>query len=118
MFASILGWLGNIGFIYGIYAVGKKQVIGFYSCVLGNILYICNAHLTNNNPLYWVSFLLMVLNIKAIWEWTSKKRILKQGYRKAQKNTPDLDREKEWKRLLKEKENVKSNCRCGKNKCH
>ena len=69
MIILILGWIANILFIHGVYSLGKKKIIGFYSCSVANTLYIIQAFIMNNNPLIWLSIGLIILNIKGIIEW-------------------------------------------------
>lgn len=69
MLESILGWIGNILFIYGVYALGKKRIIGFYANTFANLLYFAQAIIMNNNPLIWLSIGLGYLNVKGIIEW-------------------------------------------------
>lgn len=68
MIASI-GWIGNIFFILGVYALGNKKTIGFYSNSVANLLYAWQSILMNNIPLFWLSLGLILLNIKGIYEW-------------------------------------------------
>ena len=69
MTSLILGWIGNILFIHGVYSLGKKKIIGFYSCAVANTLYLIQAVIMSNNPLMWLSVGLAILNIKGIIEW-------------------------------------------------
>lgn len=69
MFSIIIGWIANISFGYGVYSLGKKKIIGFYTCVIGNILYGIQAFIMSNSPLVWLSISLTILNIKGIIEW-------------------------------------------------
>ena len=67
-----LGWIGTLLFVYGVWAVGKKYVIGFYTNALANICYVVQSIILNNPPLFWLSILLIVLNLKGIYEWQFK----------------------------------------------
>lgn len=69
-FNDVLGWIGNILFIYGVYAIGIQQIDGFYSNILANICYIVQAKRMKNNSLFWLSILLVILNLKGIYEWS------------------------------------------------
>lgn len=69
MYTLILGWIGNILFIHGVYNLGKKNISGFYTNGIGNGLYLIQAFILNNNPLIWLSIGLIILNIKGIIEW-------------------------------------------------
>jgi len=82
----ILGWIGNAGFFFGVYALGRKWRIGWYANILGNALYLWQGIIMQNTPLIFCSFVLAVLNVQGIRKW-----------------------------IKMEKENVKSDCRCCKN---
>lgn len=71
----LIGWIGNIGFIFGVYLLGKKQIIGWYCNLLGNMMYLWQAVLMNNSALIWLSIGLAILNLKGIRAWKEKKDI-------------------------------------------
>ena len=85
---QVLGWVANIFFIYGVWIIGDKNVKGFYLNALGNLFYAWQAPLTNNHPLFWLSILLIVINLKGIYQWQfqSKKSKLRKIFKKAQRN--------------------------------
>lgn len=66
---DILGWIGNVLFIYGVYAIGIKEINGFYANILANICYAIQAIRMKNISLYWLSIGLVGLNTKGIIEW-------------------------------------------------
>lgn len=66
---DIIGWVGNVFFIWGVYALGKKNIKGFYSNAFGNFMYVVQAYLLGIPSLFWLSWGLIVLNIKGIIEW-------------------------------------------------
>lgn len=66
---QILGWIANILFFGGVYALGKKNIIGFYCNGIANILYIWQSIMMNNIALLGLSIGLVILNIKGILEW-------------------------------------------------
>ena len=66
---NILGWIGNVLFIYGVYALGKKNVHGFYFNSFANLLYAWQSIIMNNNALFWLSIGLIILNVKGVIEW-------------------------------------------------
>jgi len=68
----IIGWIGNVFFIFGVYALGEKQIIGFYANSIANLLYIWQSILMNNSSLLWLSIGLIILNIKGIYQWSKK----------------------------------------------
>jgi len=66
---EILGWIGNVFFLWGVYALGKKDIKGFHSNIIGNVLYAVQAILMNNMSLLILCIGLVILNIKGILEW-------------------------------------------------
>lgn len=69
---NILGWVSNGFFVIGIYLVGKKNISGFYLNSIANGLYLYQAFLMKNSSLFWLSIILIILNIKAVFEWRKK----------------------------------------------
>lgn len=69
---NILGWLGTLLFIYGVWAIGKKDVTGFYANILANVCYVVQSVFLDNSPLFWLSLFLIILNLKGIYEWQFK----------------------------------------------
>ena len=70
MLNEILGWVANVFFIYGGYALGKKNIKGFYSNGIANLLYVAQSYLMNNTALLWLSVGLIILNIKGVINWS------------------------------------------------
>lgn len=68
--AIIIGWVSNLFFIYGVYALGKKNINGFYSTIVANVLYIIQSIMLNNSAFLWLSIALVILNTKGIFEWS------------------------------------------------
>lgn len=66
---DIIGWVGNIFFIYGVYAIGIKKVHGFHCNIVGNFAYMIQGFLLNIPSLIILSIFLMFLNAKGIIEW-------------------------------------------------
>lgn len=64
-----IGWIGNVFFLWGVYALGKKNILGFYANSIGNALYLWQAVIMNNPALMWLSIGLVMLNIKGVLEW-------------------------------------------------
>lgn len=85
---TILGWIANIFFIYGVWIIGDKNVKGFYLNALGNLFYAWQAPLTNNHPLFWLSILLIAINLKGIYQWQFKHNdnAGRQWFKKAQRD--------------------------------
>ena len=71
---QILGWIANMFFVYGVWIIGNKNVKGFYLNALGNLFYAWQAPYTNNHPLFWLSILLILINLKGIYQWQFKNK--------------------------------------------
>ena len=67
---NILGWIGNILFVYGVYGVSKKNISGLYGCALANFLYIVRAQILSDVPLLVLSIILCSINIYGIYNWS------------------------------------------------
>jgi len=74
MIVQILGWVANIFFVTGVWIIGDKNVKGFYLNALGNLFYAFQAPYTNNDPLFFLSMLLIIINLKGIYQWQFKKK--------------------------------------------
>jgi len=69
---EISGWTGSILFIVGALAFAKKHISGFYMNGAANILYVIQAYLMKNWSLFWISVILIGINIKGIIDWSPK----------------------------------------------
>lgn len=67
-----LGWIANFLFFYGVYSLGKKNIIGFYCNTIANILYLWQSIIISNWALLGLSIGLSIVNIMGIWEWSKK----------------------------------------------
>jgi len=74
MIVQILGWVANIFFVTGVWIIGDKNVKGFYLNALGNLFYAFQAPYTNNDPLFFLSMLLIIINLKGIYQWQFKNK--------------------------------------------
>lgn len=68
---QILGWIGNALFFSGVYALGKKNAMGFYFNAIANLLYAIQSVRMNNISLFWLSLGLMVLNLIGVIRWAN-----------------------------------------------
>lgn len=72
--ASMLGWIGNIGFIFGAIYLAKGNAI---KCavfnILANLCYVLNSIILYNEPLLALSIGLIVINIFAVRAWLKLK---------------------------------------------
>jgi len=72
MSATMIGWVSNILFFYGVWVIGNKNVRGFYTNSLANLLYAYQSILMDNHPLFWLSMALIIVNLKGIYQWQFK----------------------------------------------
>jgi len=70
---DIIGWVGNIFFIYGVWAIGERKISGFYFNFFGNLAYVLQGYMKGTSSLLFLSLLLMILNIRGIMKWQIKK---------------------------------------------
>lgn len=73
MTADMIGWIGNIFFVYGVYVLGKKKISGFYANAIGNLAYVIVGIMKSTSSLACLSVLLIILNIMGILEWRKGK---------------------------------------------
>jgi len=66
---DLIGWGGTAFFIYGVWAIGDKKISGFYFNFLGNMAYLVQGFLVDLYSLVFLSFLLMLLNIRGVIQW-------------------------------------------------
>ena len=69
---DIVGWVGNIFFLWGVYTIGNKNIKGFYANILGNVMYVVQSIMLMLPSLFVLSLLLILLNIKGIFSWKNK----------------------------------------------
>lgn len=70
---DIIGWVGNVFFIYGVWAIGERKISGFYFNFFGNLAYVIQGLLVSLYSLTFLSILLMGLNILGIIKWQNEK---------------------------------------------
>ena len=70
---EIGAWIGNILFVSALFFLAKKHIFGFISQVLANLLYCYHAYKIADSPLFWISVILIIVNIYAIQEWIKDK---------------------------------------------
>lgn len=71
---DLLGWIGNLFFIYGAYALSVKNIKGFYAQVFGNLFYVIQAYLMLNWSLLFLSIILAIISGYGIYNWGRKCR--------------------------------------------
>ena len=76
MIEQILGWIGTALFFYGVWALARKNIWGFFANSLANILYMAQGILMKNWPLVACSIGLFIINIYGVREWRRIKTIL------------------------------------------
>ena len=69
LFTDALGWIANIMFIYGVFAIRKKHISCLWANTFANVLYVWQSSILHNSSLFWLSIILIVLNLFAIHEW-------------------------------------------------
>ena len=79
---DILGWIGNIGFIFGSYLLAKRKVSGFYCFAFANTLYIISGFLAHLTSLSLISIYLVSMNIYGIINWNNTNKIITKGISK------------------------------------
>jgi len=72
MTPQILGWIGTILFIYGVWVLGNKDVKGFYVNAIANLFYVFQSIIMGNPSLFWLSIFLIIINIRGIRNWRNK----------------------------------------------
>lgn len=72
-FPQTLGWIANLLFIYGVFAIRKKHVSSLWANMIANVLYVWQSFILKNPSLLSISIILIGLNIWAIWTWTYEK---------------------------------------------
>ena len=93
MLIQILGWCGTALFVYGVWIIGNKNVTGFYANSIANLCYAWQSIYLGNHPLFWLSILLIIINLKCVYQWQfqSKKSKLRKLYKKAQRNAKQIN---------------------------
>lgn len=71
-FSDLIGWFGNVFFVHGVYEIGNKKKIGFYTNIVGNIAYVIQGLIVGTPSLVILSFCLIGLNIRGIKKWKRK----------------------------------------------
>ena len=64
-----IGWIGNIFFVYGVWAIGEKKISGFYVNYIGNFTYLIQGAFLGMYSLIMLSTILMLLNVVGIVKW-------------------------------------------------
>jgi len=74
MIEQILGWVGNIGFLFGALLLTRKKIYGWHLQIVANLLYVIQAHLLGNYSLLVLSIILIFVNIYGCYNWTKNKQ--------------------------------------------
>jgi len=75
---NLMGWIGNIGFIFGAIFLARKHISGWYFQILGNACYIVFGFLMGVREgvsIIFLSILLLIINIIALKKWKENKWI-------------------------------------------
>jgi hypothetical protein len=71
-FNQIVGWGGNVLFVYAAFAMTKKHISCFWANGWANVLYVVQSYFMSNWSLFWISVILIGINIKGIIDWSKK----------------------------------------------
>ena len=79
--ADIFGWIGNIGYILGLYYLAncKKPIPSMWWNVFGNALYVFYALLLKTPSLVVLSILLIFMNLYGIRKWRKEQEAEKKN---------------------------------------
>lgn len=66
---DLIGWIGNLFFVYGVWAIGERKVSGFYVNYIGNLAYLIQGAFLTLYSLIVLSSILMLLNVVGIVKW-------------------------------------------------
>ena len=70
--AQCIGWLGNVCFVAGAYAMANRKPIRFaYFSLVGNLCYLTQSIVYSNWSLLALSVILGVLNLMTVRRWKS-----------------------------------------------
>ncbi len=98
---SLIGWCGNLFFVFGAYFLAKKHIAGWYCQIFGNLCYLLYALMLGIDgiSLFALSVLLTVINYYGLKQWKTSNWIkLKQGI-----SLDTLRRPIEHTKIIKEK---------------
>ncbi len=66
---EIVGWIG-FGFIFlGYYLNSQKNILCFFSWMIGNIIFIVYAYQIESNPMLFMSLFTLAMNIYGYIKW-------------------------------------------------
>lgn len=69
----ILGYMGWLMAMYGVYLIGEKKVQGFYLNVFANAFLIVDAVFFGHWSVVFAMLVFTTLNIWNIWKWQFRK---------------------------------------------
>ena len=70
---QILGWLGNMGFLFGALLLTRQNINGWPLQIIANALYVLQSYLLKNYALLWLSIILIFVNIYGCYNWNKTK---------------------------------------------
>jgi len=74
-FIHIGPWVANALFMVGAYGLANKKLYGFTTQAIANVLYIIQAYMMINWPLFWLSVVLGLFNVYGIYKWSRKEKV-------------------------------------------
>ena len=68
-YIDIVGWIGFLFIVCGYYLNAKQRLSCFHILGVGNILFILYAVLIDSNPMLFMSFFTLGMNIYGYLQW-------------------------------------------------
>lgn len=65
----MLGWIGNVFIVYGLWGVGNKQRNAFLASMVGEALWIANAYLRSDWALASICVVFFGMAARAYYKW-------------------------------------------------
>ena len=77
LLADIFGWIGNVGFILGLFYLArlKKPIPSMWWNIFGNSLYALYSFLLQTPSLVVLSLILISMNLYGIYQWKKENKI-------------------------------------------
>jgi hypothetical protein len=65
----MLGWIGNIFIVYGLWGIGNKQRTAFIASMIGEALWIVNASIKSDWALASICVVFFVMALRSFILW-------------------------------------------------
>ena len=86
MINEILGWSGNFCFFWGIIAFSNKHISAWYAQIIANAFYVIQSYNIKNWPLFWLSVILIFMNLYGLIKWLRTNKVTNVTLTKQCKN--------------------------------